>query len=155
MLSIYRMWSGDWILGQSSVLSMVVSTSQWPQGNLFSMPIFTFTFYQLSVLTCWIRFFLSSHLRFRSVCHKLLPLTTSSLPRHSSLGLPQPCFTPPGKVTPSYKLSVKLLPVWRGDAFACWDTPFSGTLRPSSQVEESLPLNSWWSNQLDSCVRHP
>lgn len=142
-------------LGQSSVLSMVGSTRQWPQGNLSSIPIFNFTFYQLSFLTYWVRFFLSSHMRLRSVCHQPLSSATSSLPRHSSLGLPQPCFTPPAKVTPRYKQSVKLLPVWRGDAFACWDTPLSGTLRPNSQVEESLPLNSWWSNQLDSCVRHP
>lgn len=148
------MWSGDWILGQSSVLSMVCQpVSDLREISSACQSSISLSF--LSFLTCWVRFFLSSLLRFRSVCHKPLPSTTSSLPRHPSLGLTQPCFTPLAKVTPSYKLSVKLLPVWKGDAFACWDTPFSGTWRLSSQVEESLPLNSWWANQLDSCVRHP
>lgn len=148
------MWSGDWILGQSSVLSMVCQpVSDLREISSACQSSISLSF--LSFLTCWVRFFLSTHLRSRPVCHKLLPLTTSPLPRHPSLGLPRPCFTPPAKVTPSYKVSVKLLPVWKGDAFACWDTPFSSTRRPSSQVEKSMPLNSWWSNQLDSCVRHP
>lgn len=151
-VSLHRMWSGDWFLGQSSVFPMAVATSlkgislaHWSSVSLST---------QLSFLTCWFRFFLSSRLRFRLVCHEPPASTTYSLPRHSFLGLSQPRLTPPAKVTPSYKLSVKLLPVWKEDAFACWDTPFSATLRPSSQVEESPLLKSWWSNQWYSCVRH-
>lgn len=146
------MWSGDWLLGQSSVFPHGCINQPW--RILSGILIVSFTLYQMLVLTCWVRFFRSFRLRFRLVCHEPPASTTYSLPRHSFLGLSRPCLTPPAKVTPSYKLSVKLLPVWKEDAFACWDTAFSATLRPSSQVEESTTLKSWWSNQCDSCVRH-